>query len=68
MIHITPSYALHLVEEIPRHGINPPDLGVKKKPTWGPSPTPRERGTKFRNSSAFDSYNSYGMSEMNGPA
>jgi phenylacetate-coenzyme A ligase PaaK-like adenylate-forming protein len=30
LIHITPSYALHLVEVIKENGINPHDLSVKK--------------------------------------
>ncbi|RPI92251.1 MAG: phenylacetate--CoA ligase family protein, partial [Spirochaetales bacterium] len=66
VIHITPSYALHLVEEIRAHGVNPPDLGVKKA-YLGAEPYSEGTRDKIQEQFGISAYNSYGMSEMNGP-
>lgn len=66
VIHITPSYALHLVDEIRAHGVNPPDLGVKKA-YLGAEPYSEGTRDKIEAQFGLDAYNSYGMSEMNGP-
>jgi phenylacetate-CoA ligase len=66
VIHITPSYALHLVEVIKEQGINPHDLSVKKA-YFGAEPYSKATTEKLENLWGVDAYNSYGLSEMNGP-
>jgi phenylacetate-CoA ligase len=65
-IHITPSYALHLVEVIKENGVNPHDLALKKA-YFGAEPYSKATALKLENLWGIDAYNSYGMSEMNGP-
>ena len=66
VIHITPSYSLHLVEVIKENGVNPPDLTVKKA-YLGAEPYSEETRDKIEKLWGLEAYNSYGMSEMNGP-
>ncbi len=66
VIHITPSYALHLVEVIIENDINPRDLTVKKA-YLGAEPYTGETRRKIEEQWGIDAYNSYGLSEMNGP-
>ncbi|MCL1864828.1 MAG: phenylacetate--CoA ligase [Spirochaetes bacterium] len=66
VIHITPSYALHLVEVIKENGINPHDLSLKKA-YFGAEPYSQATTEKLENLWGIDAYNSYGLSEMNGP-
>jgi phenylacetate-CoA ligase len=66
LIHITPSYALHLVEIIKEQGINPHDLAVKKA-YFGAEPYSEATKEKLENLWGVDAYNMYGLSEMNGP-
>ncbi len=66
VIHITPSYALHLVEEIRANGINPHDLSIKKA-YLGAEPYSEATRNKIEEQFGMDAYNSYGLSEMNGP-
>ena len=66
VIHITPSYALHLVEVITEHGINPHDLTVKKA-YLGAEPYSEGVRKKIEEQWNLEAYNSYGLSEMNGP-
>jgi len=65
-IHITPSYALHLVEVIHEQGINPHDLSVKKA-FLGAEPYSDATKIKLEQLWGVDAYNMYGLSEMNGP-
>lgn len=65
-IHITPSYALHLVEVIKNEGINPHDLSVKKA-FLGAEPYSEATKIKLEELWGVDAYNMYGLSEMNGP-
>ena len=65
-IHITPSYALHLVEVIQEQGINPHDLAVKKA-FFGAEPYSDATRIKLEELWGVDAYNMYGLSEMNGP-
>lgn len=65
-IHITPSYALHLVEVIKAEGVNPHDLSVKKA-FLGAEPYSEETKVKLEELWGVDAYNMYGLSEMNGP-
>lgn len=66
IIHITPSYALHLVEVIKENGINPHDLNVKKA-YFGAEPYSEATRQKLEEQWGLDAYNCYGLSEMNGP-
>jgi phenylacetate-CoA ligase len=66
VIHITPSYALHLVEVIEENGINPHDLTVKKA-YLGAEPYSEGIKKKIEEQWGMEAYNSYGLSEMNGP-
>jgi phenylacetate-CoA ligase len=66
VIHITPSYALHLVEEIRARGIDPHDLTVKKA-YLGAEPYSEATRNKIEEQFGIEAYNSYGLSEMNGP-
>ena len=66
VVHITPSYALHLVEVIKEHGVNPHDLNIKKA-YLGAEPYSEGVRNKIQEQWGMEAYNSYGMSEMNGP-
>ncbi len=66
IIHITPSYALHLADEINKQGVDPRDLTVKKA-YLGAEPYSEATRDKIEEQWGLDAYNSYGMSEMNGP-
>ncbi len=65
-IHITPSYALHLGDVVAEQGIRPPDLGVKRA-YLGAEPYSEETRNKLQEQWGLTAYNSYGLSEMNGP-
>ncbi len=67
VIHITPSYALHLADAVREHGLNPADLSVKKA-YLGAEPYSDGVRKKIEEQWGLDAYNSYGMSELNGPA
>ena len=66
VIHITPSYAMHLVEVIKENGVNPHDLSVKKA-YLGAEPYSEGVKKKIEDQWGLEAYNSYGLSEMNGP-
>ncbi len=66
VIHITPSYSLHLVDVVKEEGVNPPDLSIKKA-YLGAEPYSEETRNKIEELWGLDAYNSYGLSEMNGP-
>ncbi len=66
VIHITPSYALHLVEVITEQGIDPHELPVGKA-YLGAEPYSEGVKKKIEEQWGLTAYNSYGMSEMNGP-
>ncbi|HPS57430.1 MAG TPA: phenylacetate--CoA ligase [Spirochaetota bacterium] len=66
IIHITPSYALHLVEVIKGQGIDPHSLGIKKA-YFGAEPYSEATKDKLEQLWGVKAYNCYGLSEMNGP-
>jgi phenylacetate-CoA ligase len=66
VIHITPSYSLHLIEVILENGIDPHDLSLKKA-YIGAEPHSESTRKKIEEQYGIDAYNSYGLSEMNGP-
>ena len=66
VIHITPSYALHLADVISENGIEPRDLDIKKA-YLGAEPYSEGVKKKIEAQWGLSAYNSYGLSEMNGP-
>lgn len=66
-IHITPSYALYLADVLIKKGIVPQrDLSLKRA-YMGAEPYSEETRRKIEQFYGIDVYNSYGLSEMNGP-
>ncbi len=66
-LHLTPSYALYLAEVMESKGIVPKrDLSLKRA-YMGAEPYSEETRIKLENMLGIDIYNSYGLSEMNGP-
>ena len=67
-IHVIPSYALHLADTLESLGIDPrkefPDL---KFAILGAEPHSEETRLKVENFFGIQAFNSYGLSEMNGP-
>ncbi len=66
VIHITPSYALHLGDVVAEQGVRTPDLGVRRA-YLGAEPYSEETRNKIQEQWGLAAYNSYGLSEMNGP-
>ena len=67
VIHITPSYGLYLATFLEKHGVNPRrDLKLRKA-FVGAEPYTEETRLKIEQGLGVDVYNSYGLSEMNGP-
>jgi phenylacetate-CoA ligase len=66
-IHVTPSYALYLATFMEEHGVDPRrDLALRKA-FVGAEPYTEETRRKIEEGLGLDVYNSYGLSEMNGP-
>jgi phenylacetate-CoA ligase len=66
-IHLTPSYALYLATFLEKHGVDPRrDLALRKA-FVGAEPYTEESRRKIEQGLGLDVYNSYGLSEMNGP-
>ena len=66
-IHLTPSYALYLATFLEKHGVDPRrDLALRKA-FVGAEPYTEETCRKIEEGLGLDVYNSYGLSEMNGP-
>ena len=66
-IHLTPSYALYLATFLEKHGVDPRrDLALRKA-FVGAEPYTEETRRKIEQGLGLDVYNSYGLSEMNGP-
>jgi phenylacetate-CoA ligase len=66
-LHLTPSYALYLAGVLAGEGIDPKkDLSLKRA-YLGSEPYSEETRRKIERALHIDVYNSYGLSEMNGP-
>ena len=66
-IHLTPSYGLYLATFLEKHGVDPRrDLALRKA-FVGAEPYTGETCRKIEEGLGLDVYNSYGLSEMNGP-
>ncbi|MFA6451569.1 MAG: phenylacetate--CoA ligase [bacterium] len=67
VFHATPSYALHLCEEIAAEGIDPrKDLKLRIG-LLGAEPYSEGTRKKVQDALGIDVFNSFGLSEMNGP-
>jgi phenylacetate-CoA ligase len=66
VIHITPSYCLHVHEKLAEAGVARESLSLKKAFCGGEPHTENIR-KKIEEIWGIDVYNCYGMSEMNGP-
>lgn len=66
VIHATPSYAMHIAERMLSEGEDPKTLGLKIG-ILGAEPYTEEMRLKLQNIYGFKVFNSYGLSEMNGP-
>jgi phenylacetate-CoA ligase len=64
--HATPSYALHVSEAMASEGIDPKDLDLRIGYV-GAEPHSEQTRKKIEDVYGMDVYNSYGMSELNGP-
>jgi len=67
VIHITPSYALHLYTILEGEGIDPKKHLHLRIAFLGAEPYSEETRRKIENLYGMDAFNSYGLSEMNGP-
>jgi phenylacetate-CoA ligase len=66
-MHLTPSYALYFADFLEKHGVDPrKDLRLRKA-FVGAEPYTEETRRKIEQALGIDVYNSYGLSEMNGP-
>lgn len=66
VLHITPSYLLHIHQRMPEFNVCPADLNLKM--AWmGAEPHSENTRLKLQELYGIDIYNSYGLSEMNGP-
>ncbi|MDC7227577.1 MAG: phenylacetate--CoA ligase [Spirochaetales bacterium] len=66
IIHATPSYMLYLHSRMADFGIDPAQLNLKKAYV-GAEPHSEDVRRKIERLWGIDVYNSYGLSEMNGP-
>lgn len=66
-IHLTPSYALYLAGVIEGKGIDPRKDLYLKRAYMGAEPYSEETKKKIEQAYGIDVFNSYGLSEMNGP-
>lgn len=66
VIHATPSYAMHVAERMVQEGDDPRSLGIKIA-ALGAEPYTEEMRLKLQELYGFKAFNSYGLSEMNGP-
>lgn len=66
-VHITPSYSLYLASSLQEKGIDPGrDLNLRRA-YLGAEPYSEETRRKIEYIYGIDVYNSYGLTEMNGP-
>ena len=64
--HMIPSYALYMASYLEKHGIDPSTLPVRIA-VIGAEPHTEEIRRKVEKLLSLKAYNSYGLSEMNGP-
>jgi phenylacetate-CoA ligase len=66
VVHATPSYLLHLAEKMEESGFSRSDFKLRKA-FIGAEPHSEDIRRKVEELFGIDAYNSYGLSEMNGP-
>jgi phenylacetate-CoA ligase len=66
-IHTTPSYALYFADYLEKKGIDPRRELSLRQGFIGAEPYSEETRRKIEQGLGIDVYNSYGLSEMNGP-
>jgi phenylacetate-CoA ligase len=67
VIHVTPSYAFYFADFLEKKGVDPrKDLALRKA-FVGAEPYTEETKRKIEAALGIDVYNSYGLTEMNGP-
>lgn len=66
VLHITPSYLLHIHSKLGEFDISCKDLALRKA-FIGAEPHSENTRRKIEELYGIDAYNSYGLSEMNGP-
>jgi len=66
VMHITPSYALHIHAKLEECGVTLKDLALRKA-FIGAEPHSENTRKKVEEAMNLEAYNSYGLSEMNGP-
>jgi phenylacetate-CoA ligase len=67
LLHLTPSFALYFADVLEKRGIDPRrDLSLRKA-YIGAEPYSDETRQKIERGLGLEVYNSYGLSEMNGP-
>lgn len=66
VIHATPSYMLHMYGKMEEEGFSLKDFALKKA-YIGAEPHSEDIRKKIESLYGIDAYNSYGLSEMNGP-
>ncbi len=66
VVHATPSYLLHIHSQLEPEGVDPDSLHLQKA-FLGAEPYTENTRLKLERLFGIDVYNSYGLSEMNGP-
>jgi phenylacetate-CoA ligase len=66
-LHLTPSYALYLASVMDKEGLDPKKDFFLRRAYLGSEPYSEETRKKIERFFNIDVYNSYGLSEMNGP-
>lgn len=66
VMHVIPSYAMYLASKIEEAGVDPKGMSLRKA-MIGAEPHSEEMRRKIENLFGVNAYNSYGLSEMNGP-
>lgn len=66
VLHVIPSYALYLAQAFAEHGADPADLNLRIA-LVGAEPHTDETRRRIEEMLHLKAYNSYGLSEMNGP-
>jgi phenylacetate-CoA ligase len=66
VVHATPSYLLHIASQLEPYGFKRSELKIRKA-FLGAEPYSEETRIKLQDLLQIDAYNSYGLSEMNGP-
>ncbi len=65
-LHVTPSYLLHIHEKLAGEGLTPSQLSLKRA-FIGAEPHSENTRRKIQELFGIDAFNSYGLSELNGP-